>query len=334
MDGTAAKQGLGARLFGNLATSFHLTVASFRLVAQHRIVLVLPLCTLLAVAVLVVAPLTLLVWSIDNHPGPTQGFFELLYFVTVEAARAGNWGLAATAAIVQTYVLWSLWMIPVLTATLYFSTAGMHVATQQIQGRTPDLRAAFALANSNFSRLVALAAFHATVYAWARYVVFVALGLVPVVGNWIVRGLRLVLTAVTYVVLPIVVYERAGARQAFRSAWRQIKKTWSGLMVGSGLLFFATFCLFEVFAWGLLQHALGVAATGVLSLVAAAVLFALASAVAAALRAVLYWYATTGEVPPGFPAGRLPRVGEPTTFTGSLPAELADAPRAPRPASV
>jgi hypothetical protein len=57
-------------------------------------------------------------------------------------------------------------------------------------------------------------------------------------------------------------------------------------------------------------------ATGILSLIAGAVLFALSTAVSAALRAVLYWYATTGEVPPGFPTERLPQVGERATFTG------------------
>jgi hypothetical protein len=316
MSEAAAKQGLGARLVGNLVTSFHLTVASIRLVGQHRVVLLLPACTLAVVALLVVAPLALLVHCLQYHPEPTADFFEALYFVTVAAARAGNWSLAVSAAVIESYLLWSLWMIPVLTAVLYFSTAGMHVATQQIKRQQPDLRAAFRLANANLGRLVALAAFNATIYAWGRYIVFVGLGVVPFVGTWIARGLRLVLNAVTYVMLPIVVYERAGARQAFRSAWRQIKQTWSGLLVGSGLVFFATFCLFEVFVWGLAQHALGTATTGILSLIAAAVLYALATAAAAALRAVLYWYATTGEVPPGFPTERLPQVGERTSFTG------------------
>jgi hypothetical protein len=313
----AAKRGLAASLVDNLVTSFHLTLASIRLVGQHKIVLLLPACTLAAVAMLVVAPLTLLVWSLQYHPEPTTDFFETLYFVTVAAARAGNWGLAISAAIAESYLLWSLWMIPVLTAVLYFSTAGMHIATQQIKRQQPDLRAAFRLANGNFRRLVALAAFNATVYTWMRYLVFVGLGIVPFVGTWIMRGLQLVLNAVSYVILPIVVYERAGARQAFRSAWHQIKATWSGLLVGSGLVFFAMFFLFEVFAWGLAQQALGAPTTGILSLVAAAVLYAFSTAASAALRAVLYWYATTGEVPPGFPTERLPQVGERTSFTGA-----------------
>jgi hypothetical protein len=311
-----AKEGLGARLLGNLVTSFHLTVASIRLVGQHKIVLLLPACTLAVVAVMVVVPLSLLVWGLQYHAVPTAEFFETLYFVSVRAAQAGNWGLAVSAAVLESYLFITIWSIPVQTAVFYVSTAGMHVATQQIKRQQPDLRAAFGVANANFGRLFALAAFHATIYTWGRYVVLVVVGVVPVAGRMIARGLRMVLDAVTYVMLPIVVYERAGAREAFRSAWRQIKKTWSGLVVGSGLVFFSTYCLFEVFAWGLAQRVLGMVTTGILSVVAAAVLYALSTSVSAALRAVLYWYATTGEVPPGFPTERLPQVGERTSFTG------------------
>jgi hypothetical protein len=326
MDGTVAKQGLAGRLVGNLVTSLHLTAASIRLVSQHKIVLLLPAGTLAAVAALVVLPLSLLVWALENHPESTADFFRTLYFVTVAAARAENWGLAVSSAIIESYLLFSIWMIPVLTAVLYFSTAGMHVATQQIKRQPPNLRAAFGLANQNLGRLFALAAFNATVYTWCRYVVFVVLRCIPFVGTWIMRGLRLVLTAVSYVMLPIVVYERAGAREAFRSAWRQIKATWSGLLIGSSLVFFATFCLFEAFAWGLAQHTLGVAATSVLSMIAGAVLFAFSTATAAAFRAVLYWYSTTGEVPAGFPTERLPEIGERGSFTGVM-IEVDDTPR-------
>src|SRR5262245_34961987 len=263
-----AKEGLGARLLGNLVTSYHLTVASIRLVGEHKIVLLLPACTLAVVAVLVVVPLSLLVWGLQYHAEPTRDFFEALYFVSVAAARAGNWGLAVSAGVVESYLFLSVWLIPVHTVVLYVATAGMHVATQQIRRQQPDLRAAFGVANANLGRLLALAAFHATIYTWGRYVVFTVLGVVPVAGRMIARGLRMVLDAVTYVMLPIVVYERAGAREAFRSAWRQIKKTWSGLLVGSGLVFFSTFCLFEVFAWGLAQRVLGMVSTGILSLIA------------------------------------------------------------------
>src|SRR5262252_1986900 len=155
-----AKRGLGARLLGNLVTSYHLTVASIRLVGQHKIVLLLPACTLAVVAVLVVVPLSLLIWGLQYHAEPTADFFEALYFVSVRAARAGNWGLAVSAAVFESYLFLTMWLIPVQTAVFYISTAGMHVATQQIKGQQPDLRAAFAVANANFGRLFALAAFH------------------------------------------------------------------------------------------------------------------------------------------------------------------------------
>lgn len=72
-----------------------------------------------------------------------------------------------------------------------------------------------------------------------------------------------------------------------------------------------------MFAWGLAQRTLGMATTSVVSLVVAAVLYALATATAASLRAVLHWYATTGEVPPGLPSERLPEIGQRSSFTGA-----------------
>ena len=203
------RQGVLARLFASIRLSFRMTAASFRMVRDFPKVLLLPLGTLAAVTALVVAPLSLLMWGVEYHPGATGRFFATLYWVTVEAARNDNWSLAISSAIFETYLLWSLWMIPVLTAVLYFTTVGMHVATQQIRREQPDIRAGFKLANRNFGRIVALAAFSATVYAWVRYLVFQVIGMIPILGRIIMGGLRLVLTAVTYLMLPIVVYERA-----------------------------------------------------------------------------------------------------------------------------
>jgi hypothetical protein len=320
MEGTIQTQGVVGRLFASIATSFRLTVASFKLVTAYPKVFLLPLFTLLAVSTLVVVPLSILVWGLENHLQATGTFFEGLYFVTVSFARAGHWGLAIGSATIETYLLWSLWMIPVLTAVLYFATVGMHVATQQIKREPPSLRAGFAVANQSFGRIVALAAFSATVYAWIRYLVFQVLGAIPIAGRWIVGGLRFVLTAVTYLMLPIVVYERAGARSAFRSAWRNVKETWSGMVIGSGLIFFSLFALLEVFVWEVAADVVGGTASGIVSLIAAAVLYALGSTVGAALRASLYWYATTGEVPPGFEERNLPAIAARRSFTGADPA--------------
>ncbi len=310
------KEGIGRRILRNIATSWELTKASLRMVTSQPKVLLMPFATLIAVTLMVVIPLSLLIWTAKNAPDALGGFFKTLYFITVMAAEKGNWSLAWTSAVVETYLLFSLWMIPVLTAVLYFTTVGMHVATQQIKRQTPDLGAAFRVANKNFMRIVALAAFSATVYTWVRYLVFTVVRVIPVVGRWIMRGLRLVLSAVTYLMLPIVIYERAGARAAFRSAWNQVKQTWSGLLIGSGLIFFATFALFEVFAWGVARHVIGAEGAAVLTLIAAAVFYSVSCAVAAALRASLYWYATTGEVPPGFREEYLPQISERHSFTG------------------
>ena len=64
----------------------------------------------------------------------------------------------------------------------------MHVATQQIKRQTPNMRVAFGVANQNFWRIVALAAFSATVYTWVRYLVLSVLRAIPLLGRWIDSG--------------------------------------------------------------------------------------------------------------------------------------------------
>ena len=81
-------------MLGSLWTLY----ASFGLVASYKRVLLLPACTLLSVTLMVVVPLGLLIWGIEKHPEATGDFFSALYFITVAAAKDGNWSLAVTSA--------------------------------------------------------------------------------------------------------------------------------------------------------------------------------------------------------------------------------------------
>lgn len=303
--------------FAGIVMSLRLTAGSVKLVFRYPKVLILPLLTLLAVSTLVVVPLGILVWAATKHSNETWTFFGHLYFVTSAAFRDGNIALAVSSAIIETYLLWSIWMIPVLTSVLFFSGVGMDVAVQQVRGHTPDLGAAFRVVGRRFGRIVLLAAFIATVYTWFHYLLTIVLRPIPFVGKWILRGLKLVLTAVSYLMLPIVVYEDAGPWAACRSAWRCVRKTWSGLLVGTGIASAGVFVLTEIIIAGIARQVLGLDDTvvAVFSLAAAGAVYALSVSVAAALRGVLYVYATTGELLPGFEAESLPRIEQPSPFT-------------------
>ncbi|HEX2066804.1 MAG TPA: hypothetical protein VHI93_08330 [Candidatus Thermoplasmatota archaeon] len=303
--------------FGNLQTSFRLTLASLRLIFRKPAVLALPLLTLLWTGTWVVGPLSLFIWLEETHPAASHAFWKGVFFVSARAFESGDFGLMVASAIVTVYVLWSIWMTIALTGALYFVTVGMDVATQQIRTRQASLGPAFRVASSNLGRIFLVALTIATVVAWVKYTTTFVLRLVPFVGRWVNRIVRAALAAVTYLMLPIVVYERAGPVQAARSAWTNVRKTWSGLLVGTGLIYFAAWLLLNVFSGALFQGVLGLDgwANLIPAIVLAGVVYAVASSTAAALRATLYWYATTGEVPEGFRADDLPRLASHQPFT-------------------
>ncbi len=319
----------------NIKTSIRLTGASFGLVAGYPRVMLLPLLTLIAVATLVIAPVSFLVWLHENHPETAMDFWKALFWIPVDLWNAGDYQAAVSGFIIEGYVLYAIWLTFALTAVFYFTTAGMHVATLQIRTGKPDLSDGFSFANRNFGRIFLFALFNATIFAWIKYLLKWTFRLTPFVGKWIGRGVKLALTAVSYLMLPIVLYERAGPWNAMRSAWTNVKETWSGLVIGTGITFGAIWALFNVFAYNLLRATLDLEpwAGVIIAVVSAGIVYSLAMSVSAALRATLYWYATTGEVPDGFNANDLPTIERHGSLTGAQIITIAGAPTASATAS-
>jgi hypothetical protein len=313
-------------MFESVVTSLRLSGAAFRLVFRKPVTLLLPLITLAWIGALVVAPVQFFVWWETNAPQASEAFWRGVFFLAVSQFEAHNYVGAAWAAIFTAYVIWSIWMVFALWGVLFVMTAGMDVATQQIQRRDVRIGAAFKLAARNLHRLFLLALVLATLVAWFKYFTTFVLRLIPFAGTWLNRGFRIVLTAVTYLMLPIVIYERAGPVAAFKSAWRSVKQTWSGIVVGTGILYFGIWGLFSLVAKSFLGNALGIKGWGeiLLPVTFGAIAFAVASSVAAAMRATLYWYATTGEVPEGFRTTDLPTLKD----TGHPFVRAPPAPRA------
>ena len=307
----------------NIGTSFRLSIASFKLLFRTPRVLLLPLGTLLWTGLLAFTPISLTVWGFRNHPEATARFWQALFYPATQAFQRGDWLAGIGWSIAEGYALYAVWLTIVLTGLLYFLTVGMHVATQQIRKpkSEPSMGAGFRLANQNLGRLFLMALFTATVFAWIRYVVRWGFGLatlplmiVPFLGTMVRRAILgtvgWLLTAVNYLMLPIVVYERQGAFSAMKSAWTNVKQTWSGMVVGSSLLFVGVWFVMQWFALPLAQVAFrGSITAGLITMiVTAAIVYAFSSASSAAMRATLYWYATTGEVPQGFRVEDLPQV--------------------------
>ncbi|MEK6985713.1 MAG: hypothetical protein AABX89_04970 [Candidatus Thermoplasmatota archaeon] len=314
----------------SIGISFRLTAASLKLIFQKPIALVLPLLTLAWTALWVLAPVNWWIYQAEHDPDGAAAFWKAVFFMTVNAYEAGNYSWMVTSAMITFYVIWAIFMTIVLTGALYVATVGMDVATQQIKTQDGKLGPAFKLASRNLGRIFLLALTLATLVAWFRYTTTFVLRMIPFVGRWVNRVLRAVLSAVTYLMLPIIIYERAGPINALKSAWRNVRKTWAGLLVGTGLIYFSAWLVLNVVTVGLFQGALGLEGWSAVlpPVILGAILYAIASSSGAAMRATLYWYATTGEVPAGFRIDDLPKVENPSTFTvPSIPTPLV----APRP---
>lgn len=303
-------------MFANIRTSLRLTSASFHLIFRKPVVLALPLITL-AWCYVWSGGLTwaLMEWA-KASPSTFQNFWQGVFFMGFGPLESGNFVAAMWGFIITGYVLYAIWLTIVGTGFLYTVTVGMDVATQQIRTGDARLGPSFKLAARNLGRLFLLALVMATLLSWVKYLIRFGLGFIPVLGWWLRRVVELVLTAVTYLMLPIVVYERAGPLSAMKSAWRSVRKTWSGLVLGSTILYVGTYLLFTLVMGGLMQAALlPVQIQVVVNIFVGAIIFAFASTIAAAMRATLYWYATTGEVPAGFNVEDLPKVQSHGAFT-------------------
>ncbi len=325
-------------IVSNFQTSMRLTGASFRLLFKRPVMLALPVLTLLWTTILILGPTNFFIWLEENHPDASHGFWKGVFFVSVSAFEAHNYQWAFTSALLTGYVIWAVWMTFFLWGALFVTTVGMDMATQQIRTRSASLPAAFRLATKNLGRLFLLALVLATLVAWFRYLTTFVLRLVPIAGRWLNRAFRLILTAVTYLMLPIIIYERAGPISALKSAWTNVRKTWTGLILGSSTMFIGIWVLSSVFASALFDNALGLKgfAAVVPALILGGIIFSFASSLAAAMRATLYWYATTGEVPEGFNAADLPTIQAHHPFTtmaavGVVAVPQMQQPAAPRP---
>lgn len=227
----------------------------------------------------------------------------------------GSWVYAAFFALprwVVTLPVWAyygLYFVFYLLASfvvLYFNSAVVAAAAIRLEGRDPTLRQGLQAANARIVK----------VFAWAVVAATVGLALRAIserfgfLGRIIAGALGLAWGLATFFVIPVLLFEDVGPLEAVRRSSSLFKKTWGETVVGSlglGLIF----VLFGLL--GLAGPILGVllgGTSGVLVGLAIAVVywFALALVASAAhsvLIAALYRFATTGQIPSGFPRREL-----------------------------
>lgn len=260
--------------------SWALAKASWAVLKSERGLVWLPILSFLG-SVVVAGVIAVAVWATLGKDTGINGQDEY-------STNIATWVLAACAyigvAFVQTYFLAAL-------------CAG---ANERLQGRDTTIGNALAVANTRLHRILPWALVSATV-SIIMEAIEERLGFL---GQIIAGLIGAAWNVVTFLTVPIIVFEDVGPVNALKRSGHLLKQTWGeNLMAQIGLGIIGLL----VFIPGIALIAIGVAAGSVVAvamIAIAAVYLAIAASILAALsgiyRTALYRYAVDGQVPPAF----------------------------------
>lgn len=189
--------------------------------------------------------------------------------------------------------------------TIFFQTALVLAANDRLTGGSPTLGSALSGAWSNAGRILPWAIVSATVSVVLQAVQQRA----GFVGRLVIGLVGLAWTLVTLLVLPILVIEQVGLKEAFTRSATAFKRTWGENVVGNGgiglvvmLIMLAGLVVTSpVLILGISSSNVPVIVVGVALMVMVVILVSVfGAAMNGVFRTALYRYAVLGEEPPGF----------------------------------
>ena len=199
------------------------------------------------------------------------------------------------------YVLIFAMYVALAYITIFFRTALISAADERMQGGSPTLSTAIAGATSRAGAILPWAIVSATVSVILRAVQERS----GLLGRIVVGLIGMAWAVVTFMVLPVIVFERVGVITAVKRSTEILRSTWGeNLIVTGGIGLIALCAALPAIIVGVLAVVSGsvpVAAVGitvgVLWLIAVA---CVASALTGVFQTVLYRFATNGTTPPEF----------------------------------
>lgn len=261
---------------GRIGRGWRLARVSLGILRMDKELMLLPLASL---------AITALVWGSWVY----AAFFALPRWVTTLPAWA-YYGLYLAFYLVASFVV------------IYFNTAVVAAAAVRLEGRDPTLGQALRAASARILKVLAWAALAATV-GLALRAISERFGFL---GRIIAGALGLAWSLATFFVIPVVLFEDVGPLEAVRRSSSLFKRTWGETVAGSlglGLVFLL------LGLPGVAAPVVGLLLAGPMGLLvglAVAVVYWLALALVASaaqsvLVAAMYRFATTGQIPSGFP---------------------------------
>ncbi len=239
---------------------------------------------------------------------PVFGAMASLVVILVLAAigwftlgKSGTGGNEAYTANVATYVIVGVGYLGVAFAQTYFLSALVVGANERLQGRDSSMSQSLAVASSRISRIFGWSIVLATVSVILRAIEDRAGFLGPIISGFLGAAFNIL----TFLAVPIIMFEDLGPVNALKRSGVLFKQTWGenlAAQVGMsalGIIFFLPALLI-----GVLGVASGIAVIGIVCVAIAVLIIIVGQVIIAALsgiyRTALYRYAVDGQVPAAF----------------------------------
>jgi hypothetical protein len=224
----------------------------------------------------------------------------LIGFVTADETTTAS-GSTHYSASVATFVIAIVGYVAVAYLQTYFLAGLVASADDVLQGRRTTVGRGLAVASSRAGRLLPWAIVSATV----SYVLQAIEERLGFVGAIISTLLGAAWQVVTFLAVPIIVFEDVGPIHALKRSGSLLKQTWGENIIGQGAIGLLAFLpMLAGVGIGVLGVASGTAVVAVpLVVVGAVVVLAtvvVASALSGIYRTALYRYAVDGQVPVPF----------------------------------
>ncbi len=281
-------------MFGRISNTWALMGDSWRILKQDKELLLFPLLSGIC-CIIVIASFAIPMFASDSWMPP----------------QAGEEGEPATTAEQVTYYLkLFLFYFCNYLVIIFFNSAVVGCAAMRMNGQNPTLGDGFRICFARMPLIVGWAVIAATVGLILRIIEDKN----RKIGRLIAGLLGMAWTAVSFLVLPILVIEKKDPLSALKESTVMLKKTWGEQLMCNfsfGLIFFL------LFIPGIALAALGIfigASTGntvlAVACIAVAVIYFIAlsliqSALQVIFQTALYYYAKHRTAPAGFDAATL-----------------------------
>ncbi len=265
---------------GRIKRSIELAKASWAVLKSERSLAMFPIFGALAsvVVVLVLAAI---------------GWFTL--------GKTGTDSNETYTASVATYVVIGIGYLGVAFAQTYFLCALVVGANERLQGRASTMSESLAVASSRISRIFGWSVVVATVSVILRAIEDRAGFLGPIISGLLGAAFNIL----TFLAVPIIMFEDLGPVNALKRSGVLFKQTWGeNLAAQVGMSALGIIVLLPALLIGALGVASGVAVVGVVCVAIAVLIIIVGQVLIAALsgiyRTALYRYAVDGQVPTAF----------------------------------